>query len=108
MIRRQLHTASETCPDNRRPDTPIETLDTLSAIDFPKAIYCIIIAVLCAHGQEGRVRLQARLDKEERRTSGSAKHARRRTSKDVDAKGLDFGVFKDGGCEVFADGLVEA
>lgn len=108
VVCRQLYTAPKACPDNSRPDTSIETLETLSAIDFPKAIYRILITVLGTHGQEGRVRLQARLDKEERRTGGSAEHARRSTSEDVDSKGLDLGVFKDGGGEAFPDGLVEA
>ena len=107
-IRRQLDTAPKTRPNNRRPDTAVETFDTLSAIDFPKAIYRIPITVLSAHGQEGRVRLQACLDKEERRTGGSTEHARCSTSEDVDAKGLDVGVFKDGRGEVFAEGFVEA
>ena len=85
-IRRQLYTASKTCPNDRRPDAPIETLDTLGAVDFPEAIYRIRIPVLSAHGQEGRVGLQARFDKEEGRTGGSPEHARCSTSENIDAK----------------------
>ena len=108
VVHRQLYTASKTCPDNSRFDPSIETLETLSAMDFSKAIHRILIPVLSAHGQERRVRLQARLDEEERGAGCSAEHARCSTGEDVDAKGLDFGVFEDGRGEALAEGLVEA
>ena len=71
-IRRQLHTAPEPRPHNRRPHPSVETTDTLGAMDFPKAVHCILVTVLGAHGEEGREGLQARLDEEEGGAGGGA------------------------------------
>ena len=69
---RQLNTASKSRPHNRRSHPSVETTDTLGAIDFPKAVECILVTVLSANGEEGREGLQARLDEEEGRAGSSA------------------------------------
>lgn len=107
-VRRELHGAAKASAHHRGAHAAVEALDALASVDLPEAIHRILVVVLCAHGQRGRIALQPRLDEEERAAGHGAHEARRRAREDVDAEGLHGCVAIDQGCERASHGLVEA
>lgn len=107
-VRRQLHRTAEPRPYHRRPDSSVQTLDALVAVDLPHPVHGVLVLVLRPDGQERRVRLQARLDQEERRPRTCAQDAGRGAREDVDAQRLHVGVAEDGCRGAFAERFVEA
>ena len=45
----QLHRAAKAGSDHRGTDAPVETPEALCPVDFPQAIYGILVAMLCTY-----------------------------------------------------------
>lgn len=107
-IRRQLHRATKARSDHRSANSTIQSPYALGTIDLSQAIKRVLVIMLRAHWQKGRIALQSRLDEEEGRTRSGANDTRRGTTEHVDGEVLGFAVLEKNLGESFAHGFVEA
>lgn len=105
---RELDSTAKASTDHSRSHTTVHALDTFAFVDLAQSIKRIPVVVLGTDGEERRVRLQARLDEEERRPGRGTNDTRGSTCKDVGSKGLNFGIAVDGRCDVGANRLIKA
>lgn len=104
----ELDSTAEASTDHSSIHTTVHALDTFALVDLAQSIKRVSVIVLGTDGEEGRVRLQACLDKEERRSGCGTDDTRGSTCEDIGSKGLNLGIVIDGRCDVGADWLIEA
>ena len=107
-IRRKLNGATKARSYHGRTNTTVDALDAFAPIDSTQSIDGVFVVVLGPNGQERRIRLQASLHEEERRSSRRPDDAGSCTGKDVDAERLHVRVTVDGIRHCGAKRFVEA
>lgn len=104
----ELDSTAKASTNHSSTHTTVNALDTFTLVDLAQSIKRVPVVVLGTDGEERRVRLQACLDKEERRPGRGTDDTGGSACEDVGSKGLNFGIAIDGRSDVGADRLIEA
>lgn len=105
---RQLNRAAKGSANARSADPSVEATNALVTVNLSKTIDCVLVLMLCADREKRRVRLEPRLDKEERRTCHGSYYARRSTAEKIDTHRLHIWVFEDSAGQGLAHRFVES